>query len=574
MKRLTINFIAATLILFSSCSDFLDSENLTKKDNTSFPASPEDATQALYGAYSNIITIGAAQNPFLVGELLSDDRFGGGGQNDREPQALNVFRATSENQLKDAWSNFYKGIFRCNMLLSTLDQVTNWSGESQKNKIKGEASFLRAFYYFNMARMWGTVPLVIEPTPQNNPKATPEELFGQIMTDLKTAIECLPAVQQPASELGRATKWSAEALAARVYLFYDGYYQQNGRKEIILPEGGSINSNQIIEWLNDCIQNSGHQLADDFRNQWPYAIDIPEADYQYARDNNLNWLGETGDNKESMFVAKHSTLGGWDTPNSPTYSNQINIYQGLRDQVQVPFGKGWGWAPVNPKLYEEWPDNDLRKKGSVYNVNDESENIPDYKWGADMMWQETGYWQKKYIPVNLRRKDASGNEEICNYSCVLYGKTPNFQQDNTQDIVFIRFADVLLMHSELTKTTEGINKVRARVKLEPIGAYSDEAMQKERRFELAFENIRYYDLLRWYGKEAGTIMKNNMTGAKIWNMGQETTINQDRGNDYFNNLDQRIRETGGFLQIPNEEVSLSEGVLSQNSGWEGTSVMF
>jgi len=574
MKRIIICLLVSAALLTTSCSDFLDSENLTKKDNTNFPMSPDDATQALYGTYQNIITFDANEHPFLVGEVLSDDRFGGGGQNDRNPQALNAFKATSENQLKGAWSNLYKGIFRANMLLSTLDQVPTWDSEAQKNKIKGETTFLRAFYYFHMARMWGTVPLIIEPTPQNNPKATPEELFGQILFDFKTAIECLPSVQQPPSELGRATKWAAEAYMARAYLFYDGYYQQNGRKDVTLPDGSNLTASQVIEWLNDCIQNSGHTLANDFRNQWPYSIDIPEADYNYAKENNLSWLRETGDNKETMFAGKHSTLGDWSTPNSDKYSNQINIYQGLRDQTQVPFGQGWGFAPVNPNFYNEWPDSDLRKKGSIYNVNDESEGIPDYKWGGDMMWQETGFWQKKYMPINVRRTNSSGAEEIVNYSCVLYGRLPNFSQDNTQDIVYMRFADVLLMHSEMTKTTDGINRVRARVKLDPIESYKDEALRKERRYELAFESVRYYDLLRWYGKEAGIIMKQNMTGAKIWNMGQQTTINLDRGNGYFDNLDQRIKETGGFLQIPNEEITLSNNVLTQNPGWEGASVMF
>lgn len=574
MKQLFIYLLASASLACTGCSDFLETDNLVKKDNTNFPMSPDDAMQSLYGAYSKVITFDANEHPFMIGELLSDDRFGGGGQNDTKPQALNAFKVTSENQLKGSWSNYYMGIFRCNMLLSTLDQVPKWDSEVQKNKIKGEASFLRAFFYFNMAHVWGTVPLVIETTPQNNPKASPEELFGQIFLDLKTAIECLPAVQQPASELGRVTRWAAESLMARAYLFYDGYYNQNARKEVKLADESTVSAQQVIGWLNDCIQNSGHQLANDFRNQWPYSIDIPEADYLYAQENELSWLGETGANKESIFVGKHSTFGGWDTPNSPMYCNQMDMYMGMRDQKQVPFGQGWGFGPVNPRLYDEWSDSDIRKKGSICNVNDPGENLPDYKWGGDMMWQETGYWQKKYMPINVRRKDASGNEEICNYSCILYGKTPNFSVDNTQDLVFIRFADVLLMQSEMTKTVDGINKVRSRSRLEPIAAYSDDALQKERRYELAFESLRYYDLLRWHGKEAGVILKKNMTGAKIWNMGQPTTINADRGNGYFDNLDQRVRETGGFLQIPNEEITLSGGVLTQNPGWEGAGSMF
>lgn len=574
MKQLFIYLMISASFLCVSCSDFLDSENLVKKDNTNFPMTSDDAMQSLYGAYSKLITFDANNHPFLVGEMMSDDRLGGGGQNDRKPQALNVFRATTQDELADSWGNYYRGIFRCNMLLSTLDQVPSWESETQKNRIKGEAHFLRAYYYFNMARTWGTVPLVITTEPQNNPKATPEELYGQIFLDLKTAIECLPATSLAPSELGRATKWAAESMMARVYLFYDGYYNGNTRQGVTLADGSNLAEVDVISYLEDCIHNSGHKLADDFRNLWPYSIDIPEASYQWAKDNQLCWLKEEGENKETIFALKHSTLGGWQTANSDKYSNQVDIYMGIRNQSLVPFGKGWGFGPVSPKLWNEWPDNDIRKKGSICDVNDPEEGLEDYQWGGDMQWQETGFWNKKYMPINVKRTKEDGSVEICNYSCVLYGRTPDFSQDNTQDIVILRFADVLLMHSELTRTVDGINQVRARVDLEPISSYSDEALRQERRYELAFESCRYYDLLRWYGKEAGAVIKKNLDGAKIYNMGQPTTINADRGNGYFDKIDQRVRDTGGFLQIPNEEIQKSEGVLIQNPGWEGADAVF
>lgn len=573
MKKIFLMLYMIPFFLMG-CSDFLDSENLVKKDNTNFPVSPNDAMQSLYGAYSCAITLSGDNHPIMMSELRSDDRLGGGGQNDIKPQAMNVFRATSENDWKKVWANYYKGIFRCNMLLSTIDQVPEWEDPGLKDKIIGETKFLRGYFYFMMAQLWGTVPLVLEVEPQNNPKASPEELYGQILADFKSAIDLLPAETQPASELGRATKWAAEGFLARAYLFYDGYYQQNARKEVVLAEGGSLSSSDVIASLEDCIKNSGYRLANDFRNLWPYSVDIPEADYAYAKKNNLSWLGEEGANKENMFMLKYSTMGGWTTTNSSTYSNQMNIYMGLRNQQHVPFGQGWGFGPVAPKLFEEWPDDDLRKRGSICDVKDPDEQLEDYEWGADMMWQETGYWNKKYMPINVKRTKEDGSVEICNYSCVLYGRTPNFQQDNTQDVVMLRFADILLMHSEMTKTVDGINQVRARARLEPIATYSDEALRKERRYELAFEGLRYYDLLRWYGVEAGVVIKKNLSGSKIYNMTQETTINNDRGTNYFDMIDQRVRDTGGFLQIPNEEIILSGGVLEQNPGWTGANTTF
>ena len=115
-------------------------------------------------------------------------------------------------------------------------------------------------------------------------------------------------------------------------------------------------------------------------------------------------------------------------------------------------------------------------------------------------------------------------------------------KDTTQDLVLIRFADVLLMHAEMTRTTDGINRVRARAQLPPILAYTDEALRSERRYELAFEALRYHDLLRWYGTDAGTIIKQNLNNCIIYNNLQQTTINEDRGNGYFDQFDRRIKE--------------------------------
>lgn len=86
--------------------------------------------------------------------------------------------------------------------------------------------------------------------------------------------------------------------------------------------------------------------------------------------------------------------------------------------------------------------------------------------------------------------------------------------------------------------------------------------------------MRYHDLLRWYGTDAGTIIKQNLNNCIIYNNLQQTTINEDRGNGYFDQFDRRIKETGGFMQIPNDQIQLSNGVLEQNPGWEGSNNMF
>ena len=114
------------------------------------------------------------------------------------------------------------------------------------------------------------------------------------------------------------------------------------------------------------------------------------------------------------------------------------------------------------------------------------------------------------------------------------------------------------MHSELSETATGINKVRARVDLDPVG-YSLAAIKKERRYELAFEGVRYFDLMRW-GDAAEALSKQE--GVSIKNRGVDAVM---RG--FGGGYKARYEATGGFWPIPNSQVELSDGVLTQNKGW-------
>ncbi|HEY3390672.1 MAG TPA: RagB/SusD family nutrient uptake outer membrane protein, partial [Prolixibacteraceae bacterium] len=268
-----IYLLLATLMLLAGCSEsFLDTQNLTKKSSDNFPGTAVEADQAVTGIYSILPTMGGLASPLLISEILSDDRFGGGGQNDRDPQAIEFFRVKVPNEFSTTWNQCYKGIFRANTLLSTLNKV-DWKTAAPRQKAFGEASFLRAYYYFDLARLFGQVPLVTDPTPANNPKASADSLFAQIGLDLKHAIDSLPAdplsTGWKAANMGRATKWAAEGMMARVFLFYTGYYKKT---EMTLADGGKITKDQVIGWVDDCVANSGAALVSDFRNMWPYAL--------------------------------------------------------------------------------------------------------------------------------------------------------------------------------------------------------------------------------------------------------------------------------------------------------------
>jgi hypothetical protein len=181
--------------------------------------------------------------------------------------------------------------------------------------------------------------------------------------------------------------------------------------------------------------------------------------------------------------------------------------------------------------------------------------LESYEWGADKQMEETGFWQKKYVPVTAY--DEDGNFKI-SYTILTDGALDDYQRAHTQDLVLIRFADVLLMHAELSQDATGLNRVRARVGLPPV-SYSLDAIKKERRWELAFEGLRYFDLMRW-GDAATQLAKQE--GVAIKNRGVDAVMKAFGGG-----YKARYEATGGFWPIPQSQVELSDGVLTQNKGW-------
>lgn len=561
-KIISIVLVALT---FASCSDsYLETEHYTKKTNATFYETPADISTALTACYSVLPLIGPSSNFFLTAELMSDDRFGGGGINDRGFLSTDAFKKSDENQYSDAWTKYYQGIFRCNMLLENINKpIIKWESEAQKNQAEGEARFLRAYFYFDLARMFGPVPLVLATEPNNIPRAAADAIYAQIATDLKQAISVFPKVAYSSANtanLGHATRWAAEGLMARVFLFYTGYYNKT---ELPVVEGTAVTKANVVEWIDECANSavSGHDLISDFRNLWPYAYVNGDydgkAEYPYAKKNGLKWVGETGANTETVFAMKFSTLGSWST--SIFYSNQTVLYFGLRDQTNVPFGQGWGAGTVNPQLWDSWDEKDIRKRGSIMNVSDADENMSGYKNNGWEQMHETGLWQKKYMPVNKHVLGKDGKYAVQNYSTELYGMAANYQLDNTQDLVVIRFADILLMGAELgsTKAAEYLHRVRSRVGLPDVAVTLDN-IKKERRYELAFEGVRYHDLLRWHDAEAAFSAVKNVPVRNNGVAGQMYSATFRP-------------ETGGFLPVPNKEVILSSGVLTQTPGWTDAS---
>ncbi|HQN93982.1 MAG TPA: RagB/SusD family nutrient uptake outer membrane protein [Prolixibacteraceae bacterium] len=555
MKKLLYIPLIAAAFIFQSCGEeFLDSKNLYEKLDVDYYKTPQDITEALTAVYSCLATDAGNQNMTLMANILSDDCLGGGGQQDYLFHDLDRFATeTGEDQFKECWSTAYQGIFRANMIIYRFDQA-EYKDEVERNQALGEAYFLRAYFYMKLGQFFGNVPLITKPEPVNYPKASADEIFGQVASDFKKAIELMaPTKFQniPVERLGHATKWAAQGMMARAFLFYTGKYNKT---EISLPEGGSVTKDQVVAWLDDCIANSGHGLLPDFRNQWPYAY--AGEHYPYAKNNNLQWVGEEGGNNETVFAVKYSPYGNFNPAGVLSYCNQLVLYCALREQPSlIPWGNGWGAGPVNPLLWQSFEDNDVRKKGSIIDITDPEEGdvSEEYIWGGQNAngVEETGFAQKKYTPITIPHPETGA---VVSMFYILYGGQNNMQLWSMQDEILLRFPDILLMAAELGSANAQtyFDRVRTRAGLasKPV---SLDAIKLERRHELAFEGVRWFDLLRWHEEEAA------LTAVKNFNV-KNIGIEEPYTGIYRS-------ETNGFLPIPESEILLSEGVLEQNPGW-------
>ena len=480
MKKL-IYMIALILPILTSCEDFLDSTSYTTKNSETFPKTEDDASQMLTGVYAVLNTSFGSSTMstyLMVAELASDDRFGGGGANDKSMQAFGHLLYANRDEFAEMWTQLYRGISRANAAVAALEAMDDGPAKAQK---MGEAKFLRAYFYFDLVQTLGDIPLM-KAAPENvqeakvsPPQATQEEVFTQIATDLWEAYSDMPSVKWNDLPSGTVSKWAAAGLLARVYLFYTGFY----KKDALPIEGGTpITAQQVAAALKDCIDNSGHSLLADYRSLWTYTNSVTKKDYPFAKDA-ATWVRD-GQNSEHVFVVKTTNLVVWDTRH---YSNPFSLFFGIRNEGDkryesvFPFGQGWGAGPVNSRLWDEWktdePD-DIRRTASIFNVEDEASE--DYLWGADSQMEETGMWQKKIVAVTAYGKGGNAEQLYASFfSAPEYfnSSSDDFQLGHGSDIIRLRYADILLMHSELTKTAEGINSVRTRAKLKPLDAYSE-----------------------------------------------------------------------------------------------------
>lgn len=530
MKAIKIYTIALILLVTGGCKkSFLDTEPVTSVTDENFYKTPADAFKALVGCYDGLQIVWSEGVALPVAaEVMSDNTFGGTGASDGFGyQMIDEFdkarSPSDQNVYERNWALYYKALYRCNMLISKMDQIQWGSNTALRKTYESETRYLRAYLLFDMVRLWGNIPLLTAPSAENLPQANPDDVYKVIAEDLKFAADNMQGVSytaQPVAERGRVTKYAAEALLARVYLFYTGYY---AKADLV----GLVTKANVLTYLEDVISNSGYGLLDDYANLWPAA-----SLASYAKE----------DNKETIFAIKYTYTSDY---NGNTDGNHWMIMTGIREQALFPYGNGWGAETVNPKLWTAYSATDTRRAASITSIVDEKLAFTN----QSKQREYTGYYAKKYSPMI----DENGKPLPEGY-----GNT-SFQIGQFQDYVSIRYADVLLMAAELGSANAQtyFNEVRQRAykgAFTPLAVNQDNIM-KERRLEFAFEGIRYYDLLRQGINKAAQEIAETTT---VLNGGKSAEKKILAGN---------VIATKGLQQIPYTQINLSNGVLKQNAGW-------
>ncbi len=544
MDKLKLNIIALGLsgMALAACSDsFLDVDPKTSLFDQNYYKTVEDAEMALVGCYDGYQRTSSNGNLtfYIASEVLSDNCFGATGNTDgRDYQAIDRFdisQSPSDNNLfEGTWADYYAGIFRCNTLISKLDGIA-WNGqEATRSRIEGETRFLRAIMYFDLVRLFENIPLLLEPTTANVEQADVADVYKAIGEDLKFAAENIsyPAYSSAwaADNDGRATQWAAKAMLARVYLFYTGYYNA---ADLV----GVANQTYVLSALENVISEGNYDLVPEYKNLWEAASSTPDV-----ANNKLitTWAGRG--NKEFVFTQKFNFTQDY---NGNMDGNRWLVMLGLRQTNFSPYGQGWGACTVNPRFVSSFAANDTRRVGSV--IDAEQEGVAEVI-NLKEQREYTGYYNKKYIPMCL----PDGTTVLTGLG------NGDFQVSQFQDFVVMRYADVLLMAAELGSANAQtyFSTVRTRAGLSGNVAPTKENIMAERRFEFAFEGLRYWDLLRQgVNAASAAIAESNVT---VLSGGNDDIINISAAN---------VTKTRGFMQIPNNQITLSNGVLKQNAGW-------
>ena len=440
-----------------SCSDkFLDEVESYNIDSEGYFNSEDDYYMALIGAYD---LLQASYVNVLLGEIASDNTLCGGESATDVigfQQIDDMTHTQVNNNLRDVWNWMFAGVNRANYILEFKDKI-EFEG---KEVILGEASFLRAYYNFELLKWFGGIPLKVDQrfAPGDElsiPRSTPAEVYALIESDLKYAVNNLEYV---APQTGRVTKGAAEALLGKAYLYQNKF-----------AEAATV--------LDNVINNGPYDLA---------------LDYATIFEND----GENG--VESVFEVQYTDAEGAGFGCLQCSEGNVAVgFNSIRNHTGPTYDSGYSFNVPTQATVEVFEEGDSRKEASILDID---------AWAVStgatfgVGYEHTGYYNRKYI---ARKGDLN---------------TADQNLTNPNNYRSIRFADVLLMAAEANnrgniddaKALAYLNRVRERAfgdathNVTAAGEALTAAIYHERRVELVGEGHRFFDLVRT-GEAASSI---------------------------------------------------------------------
>ena len=455
MKKIVyfpLNVVLILTLLLSGC-DFLNRSPYDSVDTSQGFQTLADAEAAINAAYQPLQWAKLYNMRIWTLDIIAGNSEvgAGGGTDGEETVDLANFIADADNfAALDLWRGPSPGILRCNFVLQKVPAMD--IDETIKNRILGEAHFLRAHYYFLLVRLFGGVPLQTEPADSNSdlllPRSSAEEVYELIVEDLDQAITLLPERSAYTLEhIGRATKEAAMAELARVYLTHYQDYEHY----------------QLVVDLCEEIRKMGYQLEANYADLW-----------NPSKQNGV----------ESIFEVQYYGKTNYDFWSNENQSSWLSTFTGPRNSGMA--AGCYGWNQPTAEFVSQYETGDVRKEKTIFYTGCPTFDGMTYS----SAYSTTGYNVRKFLLTKTQ--------------------SPDYNTSN-QNWVVTRYADVLLMKAEAlnemgqtTLAEAPLYEVRCRAGLtnrSTIEGLSQMQMREkiihERRMELAFEGHRWFDMIRY-----------------------------------------------------------------------------
>lgn len=545
------------LTLSTSCNEFLTEEVRGSENLDTYFSSPEEVESFVGGCYFNIAQGGSwweAYNMWLISDMTTDDLWDGNTTQEDGYQKVTHFQSTGPicGELQNFWRARYIGISNCNLGLERIPNAV--MDENLKKRRLAEVRFLRAFFYFDLARNFGGVPLmtVYGSTGEGVARSSQDEIYDFVEQELKLAAVDLPKRSDlSATEIGRATKGAALGILGKTQLYRAKW-----------PEAKAT--------LKEVIDLGEYHLLPNFGDVWSVKYNnseesIFETQQKYGGDNYA-----LGGSLTVVTGCRNGIGDGWSW-GQPT-SDLENAFIAAGDTERLR------WTIIKTMCKEIAGETQFRKfvenNSQVCSVSDKK--YQDYI--TTFGWTASDYYNG-YIIDPAQHKSA---RIIRKYFVPLEDRPEVYNTDKIPlNHRILRYADVLLMYAEACAETgdnsEGqwaLNEVRRRVGLSDVastGTALRDAIRAERRLELAHEQCRLYDLRRWDGPDGKKMMCSIMgpDGSFVkYNMGDDADMYEKWNQGETSDKGFFFREDRDLLYpIPNYEIEHSNGVIKQNPGW-------